>query len=280
MVLIAPVPLYSMSRNRIFLLDHLGRVLAENRFRFDVVAHRAFGGKLPAAALNKLRHEHKADVYLLALTSREVQEWFGEQGLPAVIIGSSFPGTKLPTIENDYPATGRHAAGLLLGRGHRRVMVVAPDSDLAGDLETLQAFRNEVVSSVHPHTECHVVRYGADPQLILAQWETLRSGNQPPTAAFTLYPQAATALLTHLLAQGVRIPAEFSILCRDSAPLFDWMTPQIAHYQLPLEHFARKLSALVLECFDSATSLELHTTVIPDLEMRDSLGVAPGGKRG
>ncbi len=274
-VLVAPIPLYSMSRNRIYLFDHLNRVLSQNNFNFNVVANPAFASSQPKAALAKLKKEHKADVYLLALTSRHVQEWFSIDNSPSIIVGSSFPGVNTPTIECDYPATGRHAAGTLLGRGHRSIMMIVPNTNLAGDIETAEAFQREITDSTHPHTQCHRVSYGNTPEVILDEWQKLHNSDSRPTAAFTIYSQAATALLTHLLGRGVAIPQEFSILCRDNAPLIEWMSPPIAHYNLPLEQFATKLSALVLQISESGTPPDLHTTIMPELHASGSLGSAP-----
>lgn len=271
-VLVTPVPLYSMSRNRIYLFDHLHRVLSDNNFNFTFVTNPAFASSQPKVALAKLRREHPADVYLLALTSRHVQEWFVNADVPSIIIGSSFPGVTIPTIECDYPATGRHAAGILLGRGHRRIIVAAPDTKLAGDIETVDSFEQTIAQSGHSGTVCHRLMYANDPEAIIGEWDQLRQLENPPTAAFTIYSQVAASLLTHLLGSGVRIPDEFSILCRDSAPLIEWTAPPIAHYKLPLEYFATKLSALVLQISNSGTTPDLHTTIMPNLYTAGSIG--------
>lgn len=271
-VLVSPAPLYSMSRNRIFLFDHLHRVLADNNFTFTFVTNPAFASSQPKSALTKLRREHPADVYLLALTSRQVQEWFATADVPAIIVGSSFPGISIPTIECDYPATGRHAAGTLLGRGHRHVIVAAPDSNLAGDIETVESFEQTIAASTHPNTTCLRLSYTNDPNVMAEEWQRLRASMPAPTAAFTLYSQVAASLLTHLLGSGIRVPQEFSILCRDSAPLIEWTSPPIAHYKLPLQQFATKLSALVLQISQSGTTPDLHTTIMPDLNIAASVG--------
>lgn len=271
-VLVAPVSIHSMSRNRIFLFDHLQQVLAENGFSFTAVPSPAFATAEPNAVLARLRRDHPADVYLLALTSRQVQQWFNNSNAPAIIVGSSFPGITIPTIECDYPAVGRHAAGILLGRGHRRIIVATPDTNLAGDIETAESFEQTVTSSSHPGTACVRLTYRNDPAALHDEWSRLLKSKIPVTAAFTLYPNVATSLLTHLLATGISVPDKFSILCRDSAPVLEWTSPPIAHYQLPLQHFAKKLSALVLQISSSGTTTDLHTMIMPELNLTPSVG--------
>lgn len=270
-VLISQVPLHAMSHNRIFLFDHLQRVLQENDIHFEMFNNAALGSNRPRAILNQLEKKINGRAYVLVRTSQQVQEWFQERGLPCMIIGSPFPGVHIPSIECDYPALGRHAAGVLLGRGHRSLLLVAPATNLAGDIETSEAFQQEVQRSGHLSAKCHVIRHTNNLDDLLVQFDKLRKSGKP-TAAFTIYPQAAAAILTHLLAKGVRVPEEFSLLCRDNAPFFEWVTPNVAHYVLPLQHFTARFSSLVLEMADIGTLPLRRTTIMPELKVGGSLG--------
>ncbi len=270
--LITSTPLYAMSRNRIFLFDYLHRSLEENSIRFEVVSNPAFASDRPQAALNQLKKQTANSAYLLALTPHRAQQWFRDEGLNCMIIGSSFPDIKIPSIDCDYPATGRHAAGTLLGRGHRSILMLAPNENLAGLLETEDGFKREIALSSHPDVACHSMRHNSDPQSVIDRWEAQRKSDNPATAAFLINQNAAAALLTHLLRKRIQIPKSFALLCRDHAPVFDWLQPSVAHYALPLQQFAFKLSALVIEMAQNGTLPLRYTKIMPELKKCDSLG--------
>lgn len=273
--LVARVPLYQMSRNRLFLVNALNQVLQENDIRLEIFHHEGLGSDKPQIALKALEKKMHSGPYILALTSREVQEWFVARGIPSLILGSAFHGINLPTIECNYPALGRHAAGTLLGKGHRQIALIAPARPLAGDLETEIAFREEIARLNSDDRKCIIIRQGSDPAALLAKWSKLQGETPPITAIFSIYPSAALAILGQLISQQIPVPGKISLLCRDGDPLCEWMHPHLAHYRLPLKRFASRLSGLVMEMLESGNIPMRHTAIIPDLESGESLGDVP-----
>lgn len=273
--LISTTPIYAMSSNRLFLFDELSRTLAENDIQLEVISNEAFGRERPGSSLRELEKKMDSSAYLLALSSRTTQEWFAEKGVPALILGSAYPGIPIPTIERNYPALGRHAAGTLLGRGHRHLALVVPAQPLAGDLETEMAFREEVERSGDTSRLCSVIRYADDPADLVSRWNQLPVDKGAVTAAFHLYPAAAVATLTHLLSRQIAIPDQISMLCRDGNPLCQWLRPRLAHYSLPLGQFASRLSSLVLEMVKSGSLPMRKNTIMPEFDPAESLQQAP-----
>lgn len=272
--LVSKQPLHAMSRNRLYLFNALNRALQENDIQLKVLSHEEFHSDYPTALLKALEKNMNSGAYLLALTSLRIQEWFVANGIPSLILGSAFPGIQIPSIECDYPALGRHAAGTLLGKGHRNIAMVLPEEPLAGDLETERAFRNEVERDGSVARQCRLIRYSPEPGDLLKKWGRLRKEDLTVTAAFSLYPAAALAILTQLLSQQIAVPQEISMLCRDGDPLCKWIHPRLAHYQLPLKQFASRLSNLVLQLVESGSLPMRHTAIMPDLDPGDSLGDA------
>jgi len=272
-VLVSQSPLYTMSRNRLFLFDKLHQTLERNGIRLEVVSHATFGSDRPWKMLQRFAEASDVQGYVLARTSRQVQEWFAEKALPCLIVGSSFPGVNIPSIECDYPAIGRHSAGTLMGKGHRRLLLLTPQTNLAGDLETETAFLETVSSSTHSSSHCDIIRHEDDAADVINKWSKLIAKADRPTAAFSLYPTAALTMVTHLLRLGLCLPDEFSIICRDDTPLLKWMSPAIGHYELPLTTFANRLSSLVMEMAEAGTLPLRHITILPELTHADSVAV-------
>ncbi len=270
--LVSKLPLHAMSRSRLYLLNALNRTLQENGIQLKVLNHERFYENNSSALLKPLEKNLDSGPYVLALTSLRIQEWFASHGIPSLILGSAFPGIQIPSIECDYPALGRHAAGALLGRGHRNIVMILPEEPLAGDLETELAFRSEVELKNSGNRQCHLIRYSAEPGDLLLKWNRLRKKELFMTAAFSLYPDAALAILTQLLWEKTAVPENISMLCRDGDPLCNWVQPKLAHYQLPLKQFASRLSALVLQLVELGNLPMRHTAIMPDLDPGDSLG--------
>lgn len=272
--LVSKLPLHAMSRNRLYLFNALNRALQDSGIQLKVLSHEEFNSDYPSALLRALEKNMDSDAYLLALTSQRIQEWFVAHGTPSLILGSAFPGIQIPSIECDYPALGRHAAGTLLGKGHQNLAMIVPDEPLAGDLETEQAFRSEVERDGSADRQCRMIRYSGKPDDLLKKWNRLLKGDPSVTAAFSLYPAAALAILNELLSRKTAVPQQISILCRDDDPLCDWIQPRLAHYQLPLKQFASRLSTLVLQMVESGSLPMRHTAIMPDLDPGESLGEA------
>ncbi len=272
--LVSKLPLHAMSRNRLYLFNSLNRALQENDIQLKVLSLEDFHSDYPAALLKTLEKNRTSSACLLALTSLRIQEWFMANSIPSLILGSAFPGIQIPSIECDYPALGRHAAGTLLGKGHQTIVMLLPEEPLAGDIETEQAFRSEVERDGSPVRQCRLIRYSNEPGDLLKKWSRLRKEDPSLTAVFSLYPAAALSILTHLLSEQTAVPGEISIICRDGDPLCRWIQPRLAHYQLPLRQFASRLSNLVLQLVESGSLPMRHTAIMPDLVPGYSLGDA------
>lgn len=269
--LISPTPLYGMSRNRLFLFDSLFQDLLEHKIRFEVLHHPGFGSARPTHALKLLGKGHKGGVYLLAQSSKVVQNWFSAGGLPSLVLGSVFPGVDLPSIECDYPALGRHAAGQLLGRGHRHVAVLCSEPSLAGDHETVDSFRGEIERVKDGERSCEILAYSAEPVDLLQRWKNLVSRKPETTAVFALNPLACLLIKSHLNQAGDHHSSAISFLARDYAPHCEWTRPTLAHYQLPLKLFAARLSGLIHELILAGNIPKKHTGILPEFVPGESL---------
>lgn len=269
--LITPQPLYSMSRNRLFLFNALYQDLLESGVRLQVQHHPGFGSSRPSWALKSLDKPTGKGVYLLTHSSEPLQRWFADAALPSLVLGSVFPGVRLPSIECDYPALGRHAAGLFIGKGHRHVVVIRNKQTLAGDLETTDAFCKEIERRVNGGRTSSVLQHDSDPAELLAKWNQIKNAHPEISAIFSLNPLDCLLIKSHLQNEGRGSEANISFLSRDPAPFCGWVRPTLAHYQIPLKHFATRLSTLIHELIQSGNLPKKHTAIMPDYVHGDSL---------
>src|SRR6185369_3473979 len=148
---------------------------------------RAFDGRKfftqhPAKALEKLLAQHPAACWLLANSTQATQQWFRDHAIPCVIAGSCHPGVDLPQADLDHYALCRHAAGVLLGAGHRRVALLNERSGRAGDLESEAGFIAGVRESPHNDALPLVIHHEHSPASLGKVVQRLLEMPNPPTA--------------------------------------------------------------------------------------------------
>ena len=219
-----------------------GPALAEDPFRLLVRAQLAdagigwnesidarLGRKDPGRYLAKLVAEHGRACWLIDNSSAGIQNWFEQARLPTLVLGSCYSGVRLPSIDTDYHAIGRHAASHLIRHGHRRLALILGPHAKPGDL----ACRDSLIQALaDSHRPMAVVEIAATLDLARLRLELDRMlARRPrPTVVFTMLPEITQTVLVHLLHAGVRVPGEISIISRDSHALFDVGAPELTRY--------------------------------------------------
>lgn len=199
-------------------------------------------GRSPRVQRSRLEaflRQNRVFCCVLLSVNREVQEWFAAHSIPSLVLGSCHPDVRLPSLDVDYRAVCRHAAGVLRRHGHRRLAFLVPDSDIAGDLAGEEGFRAGAAGA-----EVTVVRHNGNRAHLAARLDHLFAAPRPPTALLVAKPAHTVSVLMHLLHQGIQIPGTVSLIARDHDPLYEH---ELAHYAFGDESFARRLSRLMLQ---------------------------------
>lgn len=214
-----------------------------------------------------LRRQRVLGCVLLSVT-RDVQAWFARRSIPALVLGSCHAGIRLPSLDVDYRAVCRHAAGVLRRRGHRRIGLIVPASGAAGDLASERGFLEGARGA-----EAVVLRHEGAAGRLGPGLEALLAGARPPTALLVAKPALTLAVMVRLLRLGIRVPDTISLLARDHDPLFG---AGLAHYAFPGDAFARRLSRLMRRLVAGGRLRPEATLVFP----RHVPGVTLGTRRG
>ena len=209
------------------------------------------------------------------LSSRVVQQCFCDHLLPAIVLGSAFPGLPLTSIDSDYRSVGHHSAGLFLGKAHRQIVWMVPEAGHAGDMETEESLLKGLRQGNANETSCRIIRHGASGSDLIQKISQLFASPAPSTAFFVISPFATTALVTHLLSRGLRIPQDVSVITRDYDPLLEWIRPPSAHYIPPLRRIASRISRLAVEMATSSPFPLYHIQIMPQFCCSESLTVCP-----
>jgi DNA-binding LacI/PurR family transcriptional regulator len=222
--------------------------LAEQGFATEALVCPPGSPRLQRRKLEEFFRQTRVSCCVLLSVSRTIQQWFDQNRMPALVLGSCHPGVRLPSIDFDYRTICRHAAGILLARGHRRLALVVPDSGAAGDLASEQGFR-EAADRRTGGDVAHVtiVRHNGTAQQVTHKLDSLFRSPHPPTALLVAKTQHVFVVLMYLLRRGLQVPDAVSFIARDHDPAFVNVIPQVAHYSLGQDTYVQRLSRLMLQ---------------------------------
>lgn len=245
-VLLTPDPLEEMRPYTSLWVNHLKTLLGENGIRLHACSGRNYFSQHPARALEKLSRLHAASCWLLANSNKAAQTWFANRKMQCVIAGSCHPGIDLPHVDLDHYALCRHAAGLLLGAGHRRIALLYERSDRAGDLESEAGFVAGVRDSRHADAVALSAGHEKSPEHLCNALGRLLDQEEPPTALLVSNAAGYLTVVSYLALRGLRVPQDISVVSRDDDPFLAFLVPAPARYRCRPSLYAKKLLKLLL----------------------------------
>lgn len=221
--------------------------LAEQGCTTEIYVCPAHGSRAQRRGLEAFIRQNRISCCVLVSASRAVQRWFCDHSFPALVLGSCHPSVKLPSLDVDYRAVCRHAAGIFLGKGHRRIALVIQDTDTAGDLASEASFREAIELQGGTGACAMVVRHNGTAANLTAKLDTLFQSARPPTALLVARTPYVFTVIMHLLNRGLGVPDGVSLIARDSDPMFEMADPPLAHYAIKSEAYIRQISRLMVK---------------------------------
>lgn len=243
--LIAPVELGRLRPSVIWWIDELRAQLQQAGVSLCVhPCPGAYIGK-PGRILAALLRSNPHGCWLLILAPRPLQEWFARQRIRHVVTGTAYSGLDAPSIDLDHRASGRHAAGVLLARGHKRIGLVLKRAFGAGDEETAAGFR-EAASQHGPATTARVIHQDETPDGARATLRSLLRQPDRPTGLLVANPHCYLAMISAAAACGLSVPRDLSLISRDDDPFLDYIDPIPARYTWRPTKFAALVATRTL----------------------------------
>lgn len=260
--LLIPQPIRGLRSWTTLWIDELKDLLLEARCRLRVHEGLQFDRANPGATLERLVSQHPHDAWVLTLSSAAAQNWFARRRLPCLLAGTAFADVKLPHCDLDYRAACRHAVGVLLRCGHRRIALLNRASRRAGDLdseagflEAAQASRAEITTSIAWHRD--------DVPSVSRALAQLLDRKMPPTALLVSNSYAYLATATLLAQRGLRIPQDISLISRNDDPFLAAVAPAPARYVASPLAFAKKLLSPLLQLLNGERLAHHQSLLLP-----------------
>jgi DNA-binding LacI/PurR family transcriptional regulator len=274
--LLTPQPIERLRPMQTLWIDDMRALLSERGIRLRVFhGHHYFAAK-PRQALQKLTTRNRHGCWILMLANETVQRWFHRNAIPCVVAGSTYPGVDLPSRDLDYRAVCRHAAGVFLGLGHRRIAMVTQKARRAGDLEGEAGFLEAVRTSSQAGAEAVIVHHEDSVASAAHALRRIVKLQPAPTALLVVHPHYYLAIASRLAQAVVRVPQEISMIARDDDPSLSFLAPVPARYVVSPHAMAKNLLRPVLDLLEGGVVAQRTGRIMPEFFRGESVGPPKG----
>ncbi|HEU5081239.1 MAG TPA: LacI family DNA-binding transcriptional regulator [Opitutaceae bacterium] len=274
--LLTPEPLEQMRPYTSLWVNHLKTLLGEKGIRLRAFDGQKYFSRHPENALARLVSQSPAACWLLANATEATQRWFPEKRIRCVLAGSCHPGVDLPQADLDHYALCRHAAGVLLSAGHRRVALLNGRTGRAGDAESEAGFIAGVRESPHSDAVPLVVHHEYSPASLSRALNRLLEISQPPTALLVSNAASYLTVISVLAQRGLRVPRDVSVISRDDEPFLSALVPTPGRYSVSPNAFAKKLLRPIMQVISGEAIMPRKTLILPQYVKGGSLGTLRG----
>ena len=277
--LLSPEALEHLRPSLTLWIDELRGMLSERGCRLHVFHGPQYFRSNPSAALEKLVAQHPHACWVLALSNESTQRWFDRKAVRCVVAGSVYPGLNLPFCDLDHHAMCRHAAGFMLGLGHRKLALVIQKTRRAGDLESEAGFVEGVRQSPHPDAAVVVSHHDAMVGSICQALRRLMEQSPAPTALLVANAHHYLTVVGRLAQCGYRIPQDISVISRDEDEdtFLSFVVPAPARYTASPHAMAKTLLRTVLELLEDGVVTQGSVRIMPDFIRGETLAEPHAG---
>lgn len=273
--LLLPRPLAELRQHTTLWVNRLSDMLLGAGHRLTVFHGRKYFAATGHRQLAGLTRKHPMSCWIVAHSTRFVQNWFSESGLPTVIAGSLHPGVSLPSVDIDHVALCRHAAATLLRAGHRRIALLYPRTDRAGDLESEEGFRQGCAHLGEADAPV-ILQHEDTAESVAAAVARLLRLDRPPTGLLVSNSAAYLAVVSCLAAERLRIPADLSVISRDEDAFLHHLLPLPCRYYVDPTRYAQQVRRAVLGRLGRDAGSSVGIRIMPEYRAGGSVARLAG----
>ena len=272
--IILPEVIGSLRPSIALWIDELKDLLAESKYRLRVYEGQQYYRKSPSRSLRRLLEQSPSAAWVLLLSSAAMQHWFENSGVPCVVAGSLFPGVNLPSFDFDHRSVGRHAVGVLLRLGHRRVGLLSHQSNHAGEIQSRSGFLEGVQAYAKDGASAMIRCHNNNAESVRRALNGMLNCHDPVTGVVVCGSYAYLAASTQILYRGLRIPADVSLISRDDDPFLQFLEPLPSRYFIKPHAFAKNIHAVIQNLVLGGSHNQPQRSILPQFLPCGSIGAA------
>jgi LacI family transcriptional regulator len=190
--------------------------------------------------------------------------------LPVITIDHHHEHAEFPSIAADNYGGARSAMQHLAALGHRRIAFITGEEKLGSAQDRHRAYDDAVA----------ILRLEQDPSLVLQGDHTARGGREAaqklmamrnrPTAVFASNDLSAIGAMSTLLAAGIRVPEDISIVGFDDLPAASQVHPALTSVRQPIAEMGRAAVNTLLAVIAGLEVAARQVTLPTELVVRGS----------
>jgi hypothetical protein len=257
----------------VMLREQAAHSLGPGGLDVEVVAAPACFGPNPARLLQQITEARPNTLWVLFRSTLQIQSWFLESGLPVLVLGGCHTGINLPSLDTDYFSICRHAAGLLIARGHREVIIIKTESDLPGDRKSLAGFTHGWTLTTGSKAPV-LVTHNRETSSICRAVDRLAGRRDAPCVWLVFGARTYLTVAARLAEHRLRVGRDIHLLCRDSDPYFEFIVPTVAHYRRDSTRIKQRLMKYIQAFKNGEAPTAGHYQIPAEFVNGDSLGKA------
>jgi DNA-binding LacI/PurR family transcriptional regulator len=264
-------PFQTVDRILLLEMEDLQMHLAQQGRELRFVAPNIFHLQKPDRHLKRLVQENPSAAWMLHFVTEAMQHWFEQEGIPAFLYGTPYPGVNLPFVVNDWESAAFHAGLQLARHGHRRIGLLGLAQPMPGVLAIERGLR-KAIANFKLEAQLSILSGNNSPQDVARSLETAFRSEQRPTALVFCSSSHLLTCLSWLISKGIAVPADVSLVCVPSDSWLQELHPPVCHYENNSHVFAHQVRKRVMEL------VEMGRVIGPSMRVR--LEYVPGATIG
>jgi DNA-binding LacI/PurR family transcriptional regulator len=250
LIISSPVELQRTFTN--LWINELRSFLANYDINLRVFSGKKYYSGSPGKTLAKLIHNEPQRAWVITESTAMIQNWFESNHVNSVIVGSPHGETSIPSVDLDYRAVGRHAAGEFLRAGHRCIAIMIGDPARGGDNECVAGFEAAIKAHQTEDIDFIVARHTLTPESIFRSIQILLRRKTTPTAMLVGNSPHYLTVHTAFCSLGLKIPENITLISRDDDPYLRFVHPEPARYSCPPVQMAKRVGRIILKIHEAS----------------------------
>ena len=225
---------------RDYMVD-LRHVLSEAGHPAHFCSKSLLDVKMNLTRVKRLVAQEDADAWVIFAGTREILNWFAEEGPPAFAYGGRRQTVEIAGAGPDKLIGQKSLVERLVALGHRRVVILAREERRKPEPALFErTFLERLEAHGIPTGPYNLPDWDDGPEgLFVCLDRCLRV--TPPTALFIEEMHIFLATQQYLAQRGILAPRDISLICGDPDPAFDWCQPSVAHIRWDSRVLVRRI---------------------------------------
>ncbi|GIV88594.1 MAG: alanine racemase [Chloroflexus sp.] len=233
---------------------------SEDRSQIDIYRDLIRSGNVDGFVLSSINYNDPRVQFLL------------KQKFPFVAFGRSNPDWDFAWVDIDGTAGTRQAVEYLIGRGHRRIAILAWPEDSRVGNDRLQGYLEAMQTAQLPIETGYILR--GEGTFEVGRAMTLHlldlSPERRPTAIMTLNDTMAIGAMAAARERGLTVGTDLAIIGFDDAPMVQYLFPPLSSVRQPIAEAGRKCIELLVAIVEGREPEQKHILLQPSLIIRAS----------